>query len=296
VTVPVSDRGLAVVTGAGGFIGRHLCARLEEDGYAVARVGRGCERTAIEPGTLAACGEPALVVHCAGGGSVGRSLAEPHADFIDTVSSLAAVLEWLRGRASPAPLVVLSSAAVYGHKTTMPIDEAAPAQPMSPYGHHKLMAEQLCRSYAGGYGLRVAIVRFFSIYGPGLRKQLLWDACIKARAGIRTFAGSGRELRDFLHVGDACSLILDAAAGADAGAPVINGGSGHGTSVAEVVTRLYAALGVDQAPEFDGSRRAGDPPCYVADVSRARALGFRPQVALDEGIAGYARWFREQSP
>jgi UDP-glucose 4-epimerase len=286
---------LAVVTGAAGFIGSHLCARLEEDGYAVARVGRGCDRPAVDVATLAALGEPALVVHCAGGGSVGRSLAAPHDDFTDTVASLAEVLEHLRTRAPAARLVLLSSAAVYGHAATLPIAETAPTQPMSPYGHHKLMAEELCRSYAHGYGLHVAIVRFFSIYGPGLRKQLLWDACCKARDGVRTFAGSGRELRDFLHVADACALIRAAAAAADAAAPVINGGSGHGTSVAEVVERLYAELGIAGGPEFDGSRRAGDPPCYVADVTRARALGFRPQVALDEGIARYARWFREQA-
>jgi UDP-glucose 4-epimerase len=289
----VSARPLALVTGAAGFIGSHVCARLDEAGYAVTRVGRGCERPEIDTATLAALGEPALVVHCAGGGSVGRSLAAPHADFADTVGSLAAVLEHLRTRAPAARLVLLSSAAVYGHAATLPIAETAPTQPMSPYGHHKLMAEQLCRSYAHGYGLHVAIVRFFSVYGPGLRKQLLWDACNKARAGVRTFAGSGRELRDFLHVADAVALIRLAAAAADARAPVINGGSGHGTSVAELVTRLYAALGVDGAPEFDGSRRLGDPPCYVADVSRAAALGFRPEVTLDEGIARYVRWFRD---
>jgi len=71
--------------------------------------------------------------------------------------------------------------------------------------------EDLCLSYAGRWGIRTSVVRLFSVYGPSLRKQLLWDACEKFRRGDNTFAGTGSELRDWLHVKDAAALIATAA-------------------------------------------------------------------------------------
>jgi UDP-glucose 4-epimerase len=287
-------RPIAMVTGAGGFIGRHVVRAFEGDGYQAVPVGRGTEHTTLSSEQLAPLiDNVSVVVFCAGGSSVGQSIDAPFADFEKSVPPLAATLELLRTRAPSARLVFLSSAAVYGHADQFPTREDSPARPISPYGFHKRVGEQLCSSWAGSYGLQIAIVRLFSVYGPGLRKQLLWDACRKARAGERRFAGTGGEMRDWLHVDDAVTLIMAAARTASNDVPLINGGTGVPTTVASVVGEVFAALDAG-APEFIGGDRPGDPPRYVADISRASALGWQPRVDVSRGVRDYVRWFVEQ--
>ena len=81
--------------------------------------------------------------------------------------------------------------------------------PMSPYGQHKLMMEQLCRSYAMIFGLRSTVARLFSVYGPHLRKQLLWDICSRLERNGRTLVlgGTGAEIRDWTDVRDVARLL-----------------------------------------------------------------------------------------
>lgn len=287
---------VALVTGAAGFIGAHVLRGLERAGWQALACGRGTALPQISVDALATLPELALVVHCAGGSSVAKSVAAPLDDFTDSVPPLAHVFEHVRRRAPAAKVVLLSSAAVYGDARTFPIAETSPLAPISPYGCHKLMGEQLCASYGRNYGVSSAILRLFSVYGPGLRKQLLWDACQKARRGERRFAGSGHEVRDWLHIDDAVALILATAAVASPAVPVLNGGTGVATSVAAVVTQLFAALASSAgAPEFVGTGRVGDPARYIADITQARALGWSPSVSIADGVAEYVRWFQESA-
>lgn len=282
-----------VVTGAAGFIGRRLAERLTTAGASVGRVGRGCELATVDDESLRAAGDAELYVHCAGGASVGGSIADPVGDFQDNVPPLVVLLDFVRRERPSAAVVFVSTAAVYGAAPTLPIREDAPTHPVSPYGLHKLLAEQLCSFHGATYGLRIAVVRLFSVYGPGLRKQLLWDAANKARAGDLVFAGTGDELRDWVHIDDACALLLAAARGASPSVPVINGGTGRGVAVRDVVALLCRELAVAVPARFSGVARPGDPRGYVADPARALALGWKPERSLGEGVAEYARWFRE---
>ena len=277
-----------VVTGADGFLGSHLCRMLAASG-SVTAIGRR-ELTGARLDSIAA---PTAVFHCAGGSSVARSLADPARDFDDTAGTLVRVLETMRTRWPGAALVYPSSAAVYGAQKEVPISEGALSNPVSPYGWHKRIAEELCRSYGVSFGTRSVVVRFFSVYGPGQKKLLLWDACRKASDGDDEFAGTGVETRDWLHVSDACALLIAAADEADPSAPVFNGGSGTGTSVRNAVTMVYAALGIDRSPKFAGAARSGDPAHYVADLRRTNTLAWEPRVELTAGIVEYAKWFRE---
>ena len=143
-------------------------------------------------------------------------------------------------------LIVASSAAVYGADHGGPIAEDAGLVPMSPYGQHKLMMEQLCRSYAATFGVRSTVARLFSVYGPHLRKQLLWDICSRLQQDERTLVlgGTGAEVRDWTDVRDVARLL---ACIAELPQPetfrVINGGCGRGTTVAEIAQHAGEALG-----------------------------------------------------
>lgn len=298
---------LALVTGAHGFIGRHVARHLAATGWEVVGVGHGNWvreewvrwglrdwRTAdiTLESLVTYAGEATAVIHCAGGASVAFSMAHPYEDFRRSVDSTAAVLEFVRLHARNARVVLASSAGVYGEVPPAPIVESAPCAPVSPYGAHKKMAEDLCRSSSRTGGLATAVVRLFSVYGPGLRKQLLWDACERLARGENRFFGTGTEVRDWLHVEDAAALLVAALSAAGAGSPVFNGGTGVGTPVRDVLGVLFSALERTDAPIFSAQARGGDPSTLVADASAALGLGWRPAHGWRDGIAAFAAWHR----
>jgi UDP-glucose 4-epimerase len=237
------------------------------------------------------------IVHCAGGSSVGASLKNPAEDFERTVMSTARVLEFMRRHAPQTRLVFLSSAAVYGAANVEPLHEDLPKQPISPYGAHKACAENLIASWADQYGLQATALRLFSVYGPGLRKQLLWELSRRALAGENplTLFGSGEERRDFIAITDAVELIARAADPKAEPPPVLNGGTGRGTSVRALAEGLVGALGGAASLRFNGEVKAGDPATMVADMRRANVFGFTPAITLEQGLAEYAAWARRQA-
>jgi len=301
------------ITGGKGFIGRHLARLVSEHGNRVCGIGHGlwpaeearkwgyanwCNGE-IEAANLSQLaqdsGLPDVVYHLAGGSSVGASFQHPREDFCRSVESTSRLLEWWRLNAPNARIVSASSAAVYGVVPAGPIPEHAGLSPYSPYGSHKAMMESLCRAYAGNFGLHVAIVRMFSVYGAGLEKQLIWDLCGKlamARNGPVVLGGTGRELRDWLHVSDAAALLWLARAQCDESCPALNGGTGIATSIREVAGKVCEAWGGGAVVEFSGIVRAGDPPSLVADCTRATQAGFKPGVMLAEGIREAVGWFK----
>lgn len=299
----------ALVTGGFGFLGRAVARKLKELGYRVIGIGHGRwgPQEALAHGfdvwldavvslsSLATLEEQFdLVVHCAGSGSVGYSQTNPLQDFYKTVHSTVDLLEYLRLNESRALLVYPSSAGVYGAKDDKPIKESDALNPISPYGYHKKIAEEIMASYSRNFGVRVAIIRFFSIYGPGLTKQLLWDASIKLSTaeGEAGFWGTGEETRDWIHLADATELIATMSRSAEPFS-IVNGASGVRVTVRTVLDMLKEALGVDANITFNGAERPGDPRFYHADIANLRRLGLAPTVALADGLKSYAAWFKK---
>ena len=305
------------ITGANGFIGRYLARELADAGHAVHGIGHGAihdsdrlrlglkswvngEIDAANLNALAvAHGPPSKIYHLAGGSSVGLSIAQPFEDFSRTVVSTARLLEWLRGSAPQCHVIAASSAAVYGSGHTGAIPEDVALSPMSPYGQHKLMMEQLCNSYAVSFDIRSTVVRLFSVYGPRLRKQLLWDVCCRlaqGEAGL-VLGGTGGEIRDWTDVRDVVRLLAKVG---ELPQPetfrVMNGGSGRGTSVAEIANMLVRHWGGDISVRFSGATRAGDPFSMLADDARLRQKPFDWRIPIDQGLADYVRWFKDQTP
>ena len=301
---------LVLVTGAAGFLGRYVARFFSAKGYRVIGMGHGSwqpldqqewgvakwHECDIDLDTLREkAGRPGVIIHCAGSGSVGFSLEHPLEDFRRTVETTAHVLEFTRLHLPGAKIVLPSSAGVYGAAGELPIAEDAPLTPFSPYGVHKKAAEDLCRSYSRNFGVASAIVRLFSAYGPGLKKQLLWDACNKlVLHNEATFSGTGNETRDLIHATDAAELLYFASLNASPECPAVNGGSGQGIPVREILSELFLCLKRSDRPQFSSVGRPGDPVHYRADVRRALAWGWRPRVLWKAGIAEYADWYRGQ--
>ena len=306
-----------LITGAHGFIGKYLARWLARQGHQIMGLGHGIwpapEAAAwgvthwlngdIQSGNLRllqqAGGTPDVVYHLAGGSSVGVAIANPREDFFRTVATTAELLEWMRVDAPQAQLVAVSSAAVYGSGHDGSITEDAPLTPYSPYGHHKRIMEELCRSYASSYGLRVSIARLFSVYGAELKKQLLWDMCVRLAAGTRplVLGGTGNELRDWTEVRDVVRALDLLSAHASAEVVTINVGTGTGLSVQQIassIVRHWPLSAAADALQFSGRSRPGDPFSLVANATRLNGLGFAWEVPVKNGLAAYVRWFQGQ--
>jgi UDP-glucose 4-epimerase len=244
-------------------------------------------------------GTPELIFHLAGGSSVGAAVASPREDFFRTVATTMELLDWMRLVAPDSKLVAISSAAVYGSGHSGQIAEQATLNPYSPYGYHKRMMEELCRSYAASYGTKVVIARFFSVYGCGLKKQLLWDLCTRLSAGAAPLilGGTGEELRDWTDVRDVVRALAKLEDQASSAVPIFNVGSGNAVPVRQVASLLakhWAAGSQPVALSFNGQARKGDPFSLVAEPSGLCAMGFEWSVELDQGLADYVKWFRRQ--
>ena len=298
-----------LLTGGEGFLGRHIAQRFAADGHRAVSVGfgdltpaeqaqfgiTGIYRDAIDARLLSLAakehGAPAVVVHAAGASTVGEVEADPDGAFARTVTSTEHVLEFVGGMKQPPSIIYISSAAVYGDQGPSPIPTDAPCAPISKYGAHKLRAEKLLLDAAQRHGLDVRILRVFSLYGPYLRKQLLWDALRRITDGeapLRIDA-TGHELRDFLFVTDAAELIHRIAF-ATRSPRVINAGSGIPVSLATLLAKLVQAAELTTSVVFTGVERPGNPLSLVADKASLASISFEPKVTLDEGLRRFATW------
>lgn len=305
-----SNSSTAVVLGAAGFVGRHVARALASRGCRVIGIGHG-QWTASEwrswglahwlegdigPDALnriTADDAPCCVVHCGGSGKVSYSYEHPLNDFKRAAETTAVALEWIRvNSAKSTRFVLVSSAAVYGDQGDFDSTESSAVAPISPYGVHKVTAEALCESYSRFFGVSSSIVRLFSVYGEGLRKQLLWDALNKFKRGDNQFFGTGREWRDWIHVEDAAAILALAGLSRQPAFAIYNGGFEH-SSTRELLERLAKAYGYSGAIEFNGEVHIGNPHRLTSELGHtSRQLDWTPQVCLEEGLFRYAQWFK----
>jgi len=304
----VSDR--ALITGINGFLGRYIARELSERGWRVVGVDIAPQgSTELPTGSVYRCLKlpntglehllqeypPSLCVHCAGSASVAQSIEDPKADFHANTALTLEILDTLRQRAPRSRFILLSSAAVYGNPTRLPIPESTPRRPISPYGYHKMQCEILAEEFYTVYGMQTCFVRIFSAYGPGLRRQVLWDICRKVRNKSTIFlSGTGEESRDFVHARDIARGIALVADQAAFQAEAYNIATGRETRIGDLARQLVSTLGEDIEVRFTGESRPGDPLRWCADISSVSRLGYRPTVGMKEGIDEYARWFLNQ--
>lgn len=296
-----------LVTGGAGFIGTHLVRRLVSLKNKVISLGSNRDDGELVRGADYIFGDlsrdtletvafvPDTIFHLAGGASVAESVANPPGDFLKTVFSSVVLVDFVRRNWPNVQIVYISSAAIYGEARHKRASHSLACLPISPYGVHKRQVEGLLLDHARMYGTRSVIVRPFSVYGPGLRKQLLWDAMEKAGRGVFEFFGSGRELRDWVYVEDLVECLLRAAPGASPDVPVYNAGTCRGVSVRDVLTKLLRVAGYQQRPLFPGQRKEGDPGSLVAEDSAEFALGPLFKTSLQDGLISYVKWYRSRS-
>ena len=333
-----------LVTGGAGFIGSNLADRLAREGHdvlvydALARPGveanlawlkkRHPHRVSAVTGDIrdeTAVGEAAAdvqaVFHLAAQVAVTTSLVDPRQDFDVNVRGTLNLLEALRRRDEPVPLIFASTNKVYGdladvslertNEAYVPQDKAIRAsgigetRPLdfhTPYGCSKGAADQYVLDYARSFGVPTAVLRMSCIYGPrqmGTEDQG-WVAhfLIRALEGEPiSIYGDGFQVRDVLDVSDAVQAYWAAwqrIEGVQGQAFNLGGGPSNAVSLRQVITLIEELTGRPVEAHYS-DWRAGDQRYYVSDTRlAARELGLHPPVPWRRGIAALARWLREE--
>ncbi len=313
-----------LVTGGAGFIGSHVCERLLEEGHAVwvyddlndfydPQIKRGAlrqlqamarpftfvfgdltDRSAVDE--LFAGANFDQVIHLAARAGVRPSLQEPALYQRVNVEGTVNVLEAARRR-GVKKITIASSSSVYGVNSKVPFSETDPLfNAISPYAASKLADEALGHVYHHIYGMDIAMLRFFTVYGPRQRPDLAihkFAKLITAGKPIPVF-GDGSTARDYTYVTDTVDGVI-ACTRQEFGFEIFNLGESQTVTLARLIELLEQHLGrqaiIDRQPV-----QPGDVPITYADITKARErLGYRPGVKIEEGIPRFVEWFRRQT-
>jgi len=308
-----------LVTGGAGFIGSHVCERLLGAGHAVwafddlndfydPRIKQRnlCGLEALgkpfqfvhgdvtDAAAVAALFERVKfdqVIHLAARAGVRPSLKEPALYQRVNVEGTVHVLEAAR-KSGVRKLILASSSSVYGVNAKVPFAESDPIfTAISPYAASKLACEALGHVYHHVYGLDIVMLRFFTVYGPRQRPDLVihkFARLIHAGRPIPVF-GDGSTARDYTYISDIVDGVM-ACTRQEFGYEIFNLGESQTVTLSRLIELLEAALGrkarVDRRP-----LQPGDVPITFADISKARArLGYNPQVKIEQGIPKFVEW------
>lgn len=290
-----------LIIGASGFIGSHcfdyFAPSHRVSGVdAVESVSRKItiDKGFVKTKELIAQNRFDAVINCAGSSNIQRSFIHPEQDYELNTQLVKQVLDTIRNHSPSTKLINLSSAAVYGNPTSLPIKETDSPSPLSPYGQHKLEAENSIQRYFNEEGIMGLSLRIFSAYGVGLKRQFFHDLSQKflhAPAEAVLF-GTGKESRDFIYISDICNAIECLLLNASFNGGVYNLASGH-ESLIEQTAREYAQVfGFKGKIVFSNEQQQGYPINWRADISKIKSTGFQPKVSINEGMELYAKWFK----
>ena len=311
-----------LVTGGAGFIGSHVCERLLHDGHSVwafdelndfydpqlKRANLRAIQSLAKPfeffhGDL--CDEDAVaevfssiqfdqVIHLAARAGVRPSLEQPALYQRVNVEGTVNILEAAR-KTGVKKITIASSSSVYGVNAKVPFSESDPIfSAVSPYAASKLACEALGHVYHHIYKMDVAMLRFFTVYGPRQRPDLAihkFTKLIDAGKPIPVF-GDGSTARDHTFISDILEGIL-ACTNREFGFEIFNLGESQTIKLFELIAFIEDALGkkaiIDRQP-----LQPGDVPLTFADISKAqRMLGYAPKVKVDKGIPMFVEWYRK---
>ncbi|MBK9517455.1 MAG: NAD-dependent epimerase/dehydratase family protein [Anaeromyxobacter sp.] len=239
---------------------------------------------------------PEVICHHAAQMDVRRSMAEPRFDADVNVGGLLNLLQGAVAAGSVKRVLFASSGgATYGDTPVIPTPESHPQQPLSVYGASKAASELYLGVYQANYGIPFAALRYANVYGP--RQDPHGEAGVVAIFCGRlldgapcTIYGDGGQTRDYVFVGDVARANLLAAERGFAGA--LNVGTGRETDVNDLYARLARAAG-STTPAVHAEARLGEQRrSCISPAAAAAALGWRPEVSLDDGLARTLAFFR----
>jgi UDP-glucuronate 4-epimerase len=311
----------ALVTGAAGFIGSHLCHRLLADDWAVVGVDNfdSYYDPRIKRRNISNClknknfllveadvrdseamdrvvdEDIRIIVHLAAMAGVRPSIARPllYADV--NVNGTMAVLE-LAKRRQIEKFIFGSSSSIYGNNKKIPFSENDNVDfPISPYAATKKAGELICHTYHHLYGMSVTCLRFFTVYGPRQRPDLAiykFVKLIEQGKPIDVY-GDGTMMRDFTYIDDIIDGIVSAM-GRCNGFNIYNLGESQPVSVNDLITEIEKVVGKKAARQYQPAPPGECLRTYADITKAAKELGYHPSTSIQAGLQKFTAWLREQ--
>lgn len=310
-----------LITGASGFVGRHLVEYCAGRGASVTGVAR---RAPLGTAPVAGLSEftqadlldadqassavvgaaPERVFHLAAEPSVARSWHEPSTFLVANVLATLNVLEAVREHAPGARVLVACSGEEYGKPERLPVTEEAALRPQNPYAVSKASADLLAGLYQDAHGLHVVRTRAFNHAGPGQSETYVVSGFARQIAEAEMFHEPGAQVeirtgditvrRDFTDVRDVVRAYWDALEEADAG--VYNVSAGSATAITDILAGLCAhtKLRVVQRTEPTLLRKHDVMEIYASHDKLTQAIGWQPEIPLEKTLRDTLDWWRAE--
>ena len=302
-----------LVTGGAGFIGSHLVEDLVAKDHDVTVLDNFSNKQTKMPGTgfeviegdvcdlkraMEVTKAVDVVYHLAAVLGVEYAYQHPTETLEVEIMGTRNILEGMR-KNDVEMIVYGSSSEVYGEPTSLPITEDDRTAPKSTYGVAKLTGERYCQAYRRVYGIEYVILRYFNVYGPRQDDRFVIPRFIRAalQGAPLGIYGDGNQLRDFTFVKDVVQLTETAARSGQAKGQTLNVGTGVATKaldLAKLVLNLTSSNSSIVLKDFDQSNRPREIEVFnrVADIHKARQLGYEPQTSIRDGITATISWLQ----
>ena len=233
-----------------------------------------------------------FVIHCAGSGLVGL---KRKVDFINNVKSTMSLINFIEKNQNETKIIFMSSYSVYGNNFKNPISEKFVTKPASFYAINKKKAENLLLNFSKKHKSHLMILRIASLYGDGLKKQLIYDACSKISKGLNNFYGTGTEKRDFIHISDLVNIVLYFCIKGFSNINIINCGSGKGRQIKDVLKLISSSFNIRNKVVFNRKKLNSNPISLVSNIGQLKRIGIKPKKSFRIGVKQYVKWFKRSN-
>jgi UDP-glucose 4-epimerase len=305
-----------LITGGAGFIGSHLATKFVQDGNQVTVIDNLSTGSRENLKSIwnkidfikidinkflkknIEIKKYNYIFHLAGNPYIPPSVDNPPYDFRENLENTLLFLEVMRKSKFTGHFFYASSAAVYGNPEKLPIVETSYLNPVSPYGVSKLASERYVSVYSQMYKLKTTNLRFFSVYGPFQKKQVIFDLILKITKNPQKIDvyGDGEQIRDFIFVDDLVRGVILIAQKTRGLGETYNLASGKHYSIKEIIKIISRLLNAKPKIHFTMKQRLGDADKWIVNIQKIKRLGFKPQINIEEGILLTKNWADEQKP
>ena len=282
-----------LITGGFGFIGSNIYKRLKKKNKIVLlgnkKEVKNNSTNKINLENLKKIDfKPEIIFHSAGSGTVNDAQNNKLKSIEDDLNSTKHLMRYCLQLNKKISIVYISSAAVYKSGSKI-------LSPTSIYGKNKLKAEKYLKKNKNKK-ITIIILRFFSIYGNGLKKQLLWDTCLKIKLKKElNFFGTGNEKRSWVHINDALDIMLLSLKKNNSKILTLDG---HGNQIfknKEIIKKISLFLKIKNKIKFNNKIDSFSPKDQLSKCKKLENWGWKPRISLEEGLKKYTLWFKNLS-